>query len=137
MWRWNTEYQLLTNATANSTSTKTVFTQDFRHIWLTVSSSNTAFTGTIRVKGSRVKDWDDVAFATASSQTNKWSYLQITKNDTWANLDWATWLALTASSDEVYDFAVNVDWFNWMAVELSSYSWSWNVTVDIVTYNNQ
>lgn len=134
--RTTTNYTLFTNQWANATSTAKAMAQDFRHLWLTVSTSNTAFTWTIKIKWSRVKDIEDVDFTSAASQTNKWSYIQLTRNDTWDNLAWATWLALTTSSNEVYDLAVNIDWFNYITAELSWYS-AWDVTVDVMLYDNQ
>jgi len=128
-------YTLFTNQWADGTSSVKVFAQDYRHLWLTVSTSNTAFTGTIKVKWSRVADWWDVDFTAANTQSNLWSYVQTTRNDTWDNLAWNTGLALTTSSNEVYDLAINTDGFNFFTVELSWYS-AWDVSVQVVLFDN-
>ena len=96
-----TNYNILTNSAANETATAKIYVWEARNIGLTISTSNTAFNWTIRIKWSRTEFWQDITFTTTVSQTNKWSYIQISSNDTWANLNWTTWLVLTASSDEV------------------------------------
>jgi len=129
-------YELLTNTAANGTSAKVAMIQDFRHIGLTVATSTTWTTLTVKVKGSRVEEASSVDFTTSASQSNPWTYLQATRNDDWTNIAWATWLVLSAISDWVYDLAINVDWFNWIAVEVSWYT-AWDVSANLIAYNNQ
>jgi len=133
--RSTTRYTLLTAAWADGTSDKVAYAQDFRHSTVTVTTI-TSFTWDILVKWSRVEKWSDVDFTAAASATNPWSYIQLTRNDTWVNLDWATWLVLSTSAWETFDIAVNIDWFNWFTVEVNNYS-AWTVSVSSVLYGNQ
>ncbi len=131
-----TRYSLFTEQSANGTSSRAAFAWDFRHLWLTVATSSTAFTGTIRVKGSRVDFWHEVDFTQPASQSNPWSYLELVNNDSGNNLDGTTGLVLSAASNNITQSAVNIDWFNWITAEVSWYS-AGDVNVDVVLYNNQ
>jgi len=129
--RETTKYVLFTNWAANWTG-KIAMSEDFRHLWLTIATW-VSFTGTIKIKWTRI---DNVDMSSAISQTNAYSYLQLTNNDTWTNSNGSTWIALSTSAGEVYDYAVNVDGFDYVTAEISWYTW-WDVNVNIRLYNNQ
>lgn len=136
MWRNAINYNLFTNQAANWTSTKKILVKDFNHIWVQITTSNTAFTWVIKVKWSRTDNWEDIDFTAANTQDNVWKYLTLFNNNNRANIDWDDWVIIAAKSNLTEELEVNIDWIDYLTVELSWYT-AWDVNVDLSLYNNQ
>ena len=130
------QYKVLENQASIWTGIIVANMTDFRNIGVTIATSDTAFTWTIKLKWSRVSDATNVDFGSSASQTNLWDYIQMIDNNDGASYAWDTWYAITTESNQVTNLALNVDGFNWVTAEVSWY-WAGDVDVYISGYNNQ
>lgn len=123
--------QLIFNAKTADGTGKIIDVESFRHILLTLSSSDTA-SFVINFQGSM----SDIApnFATARSVTNRWEYIQTKDMQSGIAIDGDT--GVTYAVDDVTRYETVFSGYKWICATISSYA-AGKVTLSVKLYDNK
>ena len=97
---------------------KTILTLGFRHMFLTLNTSDSA-NYTAKVQGSRQEDKPD--FNTAQSKINSWDYVQAKDTEDASTIDGDVGFA-PAGADDHRNLTINVDGMRWVTVVFTAWT---------------
>ena len=119
MWlRTTADYDSLPTLSADEEATPMVFAQDFRHVELNIFSSSVTTGYTLSVFSS-----DQEArpiLTSAVSATNKYSLIQVTNKNTWANVTGTAGIVVTANG--LLKFEINDNKSRWYGVRITTHA---------------
>lgn len=130
--RNSVSYNLGTMDAANE-YTPMIFVQDFQTVTITAIAASSA-NATIKFYASdseaRPSLWS------AASATNIFSPIEVLNLDTWAAIDWTTWIAWNGSADGITKYEINAKWNIWIWAIMTARS-AGNVTLTLQAFDNQ
>jgi len=105
--------------------------KDFRHIVLSVGTSNSADL-TVQVQGSIEDDENEPDWSSSPTQTNQWSYLAVKDLENLKTDEGDTGIVFSGTDDVVL-VEVNTNGLNELAVDVTAHN-AGNVTVKAMAY---
>lgn len=110
---------------------KTILTDGYQHVKLTVVSANTS-TWTIKIQGSN--SFDKPNFASAASTTNQWFYKQLKDEQDASTVNGSTGIA-TTGTDITREFEINVNVARWICANVTAFTQG-TVEMRVSLFNN-
>ena len=121
----------LTALDALNEATPMILAEDFRHIGLNLNAASSA-DYTLTVYASDQESRPDLT--SAASATNTYSAVEVVNKDTWASIDWSTWIVI--ASDGFTRYEINDNSARWVWVKITTFS-AWTATIQMALDDNQ